>query len=309
MSGRGGERPDLSVAVVTWNSADHIEDCLRAVERSVAALPEGGRPLATEILVVDNASSDDTAQRVSARYPHVLLLRNGENVGFPRAVNQVLPRARGRYCLLLNPDAEVVGDALPVMVRFMDARPEAGIAGCRVENPDGTLQRGCRRMLPSPRRMLFRLLGLHLLFPRVRWISEYTMAFLPEDETHPVEAVSGSFLLIRRETMERIGPMDERFFMYGEDLDWCARAAEAGWRVFYHPGARVIHHLGRSSRQARRRTTRELHRAGAIYYRKHLAGRSPFLVNALVLAALRARCALALLGIAASEAWRPAGGR
>jgi GT2 family glycosyltransferase len=287
--------PVLSVIVVTWNSREHIKACLASVARSAASLPH-------EVIVVDNDSGDGTAEVVARAFPAATLIRNRENRGFPKAVNQGLRRAGGRFLLLLNPDAEVVEDALPRMVRFLGEHERVGIAGCRVENPDGTLQRGCRRMLPTPRRMLFRLSGLAALFPRWRLLSEYTMTFRAENETHPVEAVSGSFLMIRRQAMERVGLMDEAFFMYGEDLDWCKRVAADGWGIMYVHDACVRHHLGQSSRKARRRTVRDLHRAGAIYYRKHLASGSPAAVNAVVLAGLWLRCRLLLAWIALREA-------
>lgn len=276
---------DLSVIVVSWMSREHLGGCLDSIARSA-----GG--LRVETWLVDNASTDGSADFVAEHHPAAKLIRNRENVGFGRAVNQALARSTGRHVLLLNPDSELVGDALEAMVAFMDANPRAGIATCRVENPDGTLQRGCRRLLPTPRRLLWRSVGLTLLFPRSAFFADYNLTSIPEDRTHAVEAVSGSFLMIRGETVAAIGPMDEAFFMYGEDLDWCARAGAAGWQVLYHPGARVIHAQGASSARNRVRTIRALHDAGEIYYRKHLAATRPWIVNALVLASLRVRRAL-----------------
>jgi GT2 family glycosyltransferase len=292
--------PDLSVIVVSWMSREHLPRCLGSIERSRGALD-------VETWVIDNASTDGAADFVAAEHPAVKLVRNDDNVGFARAVNQALAGARGRHVMLMNPDSEALADALPEMVRFMDAHPRAGIATGRLENPDGSIQRGCRRLLPTPGRLFWRLTGLPLIFPRSRLVADYNLTGHPEDRAHPVEAVSGAFLVIRRETLNDIGPRDESFFMYGEDLDWCARARAAGWEIMYHPGARVVHLHRASSRKNRARTIRALHEAGEIYYRKHLAADRPWIVGALVTASLRSRAAILLAGAWLEETLRRGG--
>ena len=162
-------------------------------------------------------------------------------------------------------------------------------------------------MLPTPGRMMSRLVGLAALFPGSRSLAAYNMTYRAADEAHRVEAVSGSFLMIRRETMERVGLLDETFFMYGEDLDWCCRVLKDGWEIQYYPKARVKHYLGQSSRQNRRRTIRALHHAGAVYYKKHLAAENPKPVNWLVFGGLRLRCAAALMFSALGGRTKPAG--
>lgn len=232
--------PDLSVIIVNWNVRDLLRRCLE----SVFASPFGG---SLEVLVVDNASADGSGEMVRTEFPQVHLIANAENRGFPAANNQGLALARGRYILLLNPDTEVVGDALQAMVAFADAHPDVGVVGPQLLNPDGSVQ-SSRRRFPTLATALWESTWLQPYAPR-RLLERYYVLDRPDDEIQDVDWVTGAALMVRREAVEEVGPLDEGFFMYSEELDWCRRFREAGWRVVYLPTARIVHHVGKSSEQ------------------------------------------------------------
>ncbi|MBC7225671.1 MAG: glycosyltransferase family 2 protein [Thermoflexales bacterium] len=232
--------PDLSVLIVNWNVRDLLRRCLHSVLASQPAC-------SLEVIVVDNGSTDGSAEMVRAEFPQVHLIANADNRGFTAANNQGLAVARGRYVLLLNPDTEVVGDALERMVAFADAHPDVGVVGPQLLNPDGTVQ-SSRRRFPTLTTALFESTWLQPYAPR-RLLTHYYILDRPDDEIQDVDWVTGAALMARREAVEQVGPLDEGFFMYSEELDWCRRFREAGWRVVYLPTARVIHHEGKSSEQ------------------------------------------------------------
>lgn len=240
---------DLSIIIVNWNVRDLLRRCLSSIfahspTRILANSPT--RPLA-EAIVVDNASTDRSAEMVRAEFPEVRLVINSENRGFPAANNQGLALARGRYVLLLNPDTEVLGDALATMVAYMDAHPDVGVAGPQLLNPDGTVQ-SSRRRFPTLATALFESTWLQPYAPR-RLLEHYYVLDRPDDQVQDVDWVTGAALMARREAVEQVGPLDEGFFMYSEEPDWCRRFREAGWRVVYLPTARIVHHAGKSSEQ------------------------------------------------------------
>ena len=202
----------LTVIIVNWNAGDFLDRCLGTVYA-------GNLNENLEVIVVDNNSTDRSAEVICEKYPQVKLIGNRQNVGFARANNQALKEVSGDLVLLLNPDTEIEPDTLRVMADFIRNRPDCGIAGCKVLNPDGTLQQACRRNIPTMADAFFKLTGLSRLFPGSPRFSRYNLTFLPADQIAAVDAVSGSFMMARREVVERIGLLDDRFFMYGEDLD------------------------------------------------------------------------------------------
>ncbi len=234
---------DLSVIIVNYNVRQFLESALTSLGRAMEGL-EG------EIFVVDNASDDGSAEMVHAAFPGVELIQNRENVGFARANNLALARARGRLILLVNPDTIVQEDTLKEMIRFFDENPNAGLAGCKILNPDGTFQLPCRRSFPTPWVAFTKISGLGALFPRSRLFGRYNLTYLSPDETYEVDAVSGSFMMLRREVYEKIGGLDESFFMYGEDLDWCYRVGQAGYKVYYVHTTKVVHFKGESTKRS-----------------------------------------------------------
>jgi len=239
-----------------------------------------------EIILVDNNSQDGTVEIVANHFPTVKLIINDKNVGFSRANNQALKVSKGRFILWLNPDTVLLPNALDTLVAFMDSRPDVAIVGPKVLNKDRTLQGQCRRGFPTPWAMFCYFSGLSELFPHHKLFSKYLMTYQNENVAHEVDAVSGSCLLVRREVMDKIGLLDEDYFMYGEDLDYCYRAKKAGWKVYYTPEAQVIHYGGTASRKKPFRSIYEFHRAMWIFYRKHLAQDYFFLFNWFILGAI-----------------------
>jgi GT2 family glycosyltransferase len=277
------DRPDLSVLVASYNTRDLLLDCLKTVERNRGSLK-------VETIVVDNASVDGTPEAVAAARPDVVLMRNARNEGFAKANNRALAVARGRYVLLLNPDTLVPPEVLEPMIRLMDQNPRVGVAGCRVDRPDGRLDAACKRGFPTPWRALGRFTGLDVAFPKL--FGGYRRLDADPSGRYDVDAVVGAFMLVRRETVDEVGRLDESFFMFGEDLDWCYRVRERAWRVWYVGDRGVVHHKGASTRREPHRMNWHFHRAMLLFHRKHLVDRYPFFVNWLVYLGITLRYAL-----------------
>jgi len=248
---------DLSVVIVNWNVCDLLRQCLRSIldtrcwilDAGYSTLKaSAGRPASSiEIIVVDNASTDGSAAMVRAEFPGVHLIANAENQGFPAANNQGIAVARGRYVLLLNPDTKVVGDGLATMIAYASANPDVGIVGPQLLYPDGSVQ-SSRRRFPTLLTAFFESTWLEGYAPR-RLLERYKFLDRPDDVVQDVDWLYGAALMARREAIEQVGPMDEGFFMYSEELDWCRRFREAGWRVVYLPAAQIVHYGGKSSEQ------------------------------------------------------------
>jgi len=270
---------DVSLCIVSYKARDFVRDCLASVSKNT-------RKSTLEIILVDNNSQDGTVEIVANHFPTVKLIINDKNVGFSRANNQALKVSKGRFILWLNPDTVLLPNALDTLVAFMDSRPDVAIVGPKVLNKDRTLQGQCRRGFPTPWAMFCYFSGLSELFPHHKLFSKYLMTYQNENVAHEVDAVSGSCLLVRREVMDKIGLLDEDYFMYGEDLDYCYRAKKAGWKVYYTPEAQVIHYGGTASRKKPFRSIYEFHRAMWIFYRKHLAQDYFFLFNWFILGAI-----------------------
>ena len=293
--GEGSTQPrslDLSIVIVSYNVVKLLRDCLDSLRPNLERLE-------AEVWVVDNASDDGSADMVAAEYPWVRLIRNPSNAGYAAANNVALRQAGGRYVLLLNPDTKLPPNTLVETLAEMDANPDLGILGPKLVRADGSLDRACRRSFPSPEIAFFRLFGLARLFPSSPRFARYNLLHLDPDQPADVDSVCGAFMLVRRDAMERVGLLDERFRMYGEDLDWAYRIKEAGWRVRYYPAVVVLHLKGSSSRQRPTRSLRWFYQAMHLFYRKHYAPTRPALFNALVHAAIDLRGNLALLQNAA----------
>ncbi|MFC1693724.1 glycosyltransferase [Candidatus Latescibacterota bacterium] len=259
---------DLSVVIVSYNVSSFLE-------QNLTTLTEAIRDLDVEVFVVDNASHDDSAAMVKRKYPWVNLIENDTNLGFARANNQALVRAKGSYVLLLNPDTVLRTDTLTTMVDFLDNHSEAGAAGCKVINPDGSLQLACRRGFPTPDVAFYKLTGLSGLFPKSKTFGAYNLTYLDPDAIAEVDAVSGSFMMLRKEALDQVGLLDESFFMYGEDLDICYRIKQAGWKIYYVHDTEIIHFKGESTKTVSSlKSIRDFYTAMHIFVDKHYAGRS-----------------------------------
>ncbi len=287
LHGRIAPMNDLGIVIVNWNTRDYLRRCLQTVFASQGAITY-------HVVVVDNGSADGSAQMVAAEFPQATLISGHGNIGYPAGNNLGL-RALGfsdqpgqtspdapRYALLLNPDTELPPDALTEIVAYLDAHPEIGVIGPRLVLPDGSLDLACRRSLPTVEVSLWRLIGFSKLFPRSKRFGRYNLTFLDEDEIAEVGAVVGAFMMLRREAIDRVGLLDETFFMYGEDLDWCKRIGEAGWRIVYYPRVRVLHIKRAASRQ-NKRARLEFVRAFLIFYRKHYRAGTSWPVHLAVL--------------------------
>ncbi len=257
-------RPDLAVIIVSYNVRSFLEQTLRTVV-------DASEGLRVELIVVDNASTDESAAMVRERFPGTRLIANSENMGFARASNQGFARAHGRYVLFLNPDVVIHRDTLRTMVGFMDDHPKVGAAGCKLLLPDGQMELACRRSFPTPGVAFYKIVGLANLFPHNRRFGAYNLTHLDPNQEHEADALSGSFMMVRHDTLEQVGSWDERYFMYGEDLDLCYRIKRAGWKVWYVPTTEVVHFHGESARQTSRIHDRiTFYKAMYIFVREHL---------------------------------------
>jgi GT2 family glycosyltransferase len=236
------EQRSVAVVIVSFNSWQFLQGCLESLSRA----DRGGGPI--EVVVVDNASTDGTRENLrSCGHPGLRLIENETNAGFAAAANAGIRATQSDYILLLNPDTVVSATVIGAMVAFMEEHPEAGIASPKLVLQDGRIDPGCHRGFPTPWASFTYMAGLEKLFPRNRLFNGYHRWHLPLDATHEVDAVSGAFMLMRRSMLDEIGLMDERFWMYTEDVDLCLRAREAGYRVYYHPCETVLHVKGTST--------------------------------------------------------------
>ena len=250
--------PDLSVIIISWNVRELLARCLESV---AASKPDA------EVIVVDSASTDGSAQMVRERFAWARLIALDENVGFTAGNNIGLRASRGRHVMLLNPDTEVVGDALDAMLRYLDANPDVGAVGPHTLNTDGTTQ-STRRRFPPLLTALFESTWLQPYAPR-RVLDRYYVNGPPDDATLDVDWVQGSALMVRRAAYEQVGGLDEGYVMYSEELDWCRRLKAAGWRVVYLGSARIVHHGGRSTDQAAAQRHIHFQTSKVRYFRKH----------------------------------------
>ncbi|HEX9653187.1 MAG TPA: glycosyltransferase, partial [bacterium] len=278
----------LSIIIVNYNVKDFLEQTLISVTKALQGI-------AAEITVVDNNSNDGSVAHVRHRFPEVAIIANRENLGFARACNQGLRAARGEFMLLLNPDTIVQEETCSRVLDFMRQRPDTGLVGCKILNPDGSLQLACRRSFPTPWVAFTKLSGLSHFFPKTRLFGRYNLTYLDPGQTHAVEAVSGSFMMIRRAVLENVGLLDESFFMYGEDLDWCYRIHQSGWKVHYFPGTQIIHFKGESSKRSEFDHLKMFYQAMSRFAKKHFHTRYLFMPYWVLWLAIWGRGSLAFL--------------
>jgi GT2 family glycosyltransferase len=252
---------DVSVIVVNRNTREILRSCL------VSLLAQTAGP-SFEVAVVDNGSTDGSVEMVRDEFPQALLISNTLNRGFAAANNQAMRLARGRYVLLLNSDTVVRDGAIQKTLAFAEEHPEAAVVGCRVLNADGSLQPTCFRF-PGLINMLLSATYLYKVFPRSRFFGRERMTWWDRDDVREVDVVTGCFMLVRREAIEDVGLMDERFFMYGEETDWCYRFTKAGWKNLFYPGASIVHLGGESTRARADDMNIQLRRSILEFMRKH----------------------------------------
>jgi GT2 family glycosyltransferase len=260
-----GENPsdlamNLSIIIVSWNTQLLLAQCLASIQS--ATHPKTLADL--EIFVVDNASSDGSADMVRQHFPSVRLIESPENLGFARGNNLAIRQSTGRYVLLLNPDTELLPGALEGLLEFMETRPDAGAAGSCLLNPDGTLQYSCSPA-PTLMREFWRLLHLDALYP----YGSYWMNTWSSSAPREVDNVQGASLIVRRSILDQIGVLDEGYFMYTEEVDLCYRIRQAGWHIFWVPSSHVTHYGGQSTQQVSAEMFLHLYRSKILYFRKH----------------------------------------
>jgi N-acetylglucosaminyl-diphospho-decaprenol L-rhamnosyltransferase len=251
------------VIIVSWNVKALLQRCLASVMESSAR-----NAFECEIIVVDNASDDGSQDMVRHHFPTAKLIASATNLGFTKGNNVGIADSSGRYILLLNPDTEVVGNALSEMVAYMDHHPDAGALGPKVLFPDGRIQ-SSRRRFPTLATAFVESTVVQQWFPRNRTLAHYYVSDRSDDQEQDVDWIIGACLLIRRETWDQVGPLDEAFFMYSEELDWCRRAKALGWRVVYVPDATIVHHEGQSSIQVVPARHIYFQSSKVYYFRKH----------------------------------------
>jgi GT2 family glycosyltransferase len=278
----------LSIVIVSYNVKEFLEQCLYSVLKAMQNI-DG------EIFVVDNNSVDGTQSMLKAKFsaPNIHLILNKENLGFGKANNQALRLCKGEFVLVLNPDTLLQEDTLEKMIAFMKTDEKIGAAGCKLLNADGTFQLSCRRGFPSPEVSFYKIVGLSRLFPKSKRFARYNLTYLSTEETYEVDALMGAFMFLRREVLETVGLFDEAFFMYGEDLDWCYRIKQAGWKIYYYSGTQIIHYKGESAKKMSFNYVVQFYEAMLIFVRKYYASSKWF--EGILIAGIYARASLAFL--------------
>ncbi|MCB0047568.1 MAG: glycosyltransferase family 2 protein [Caldilineaceae bacterium] len=289
-----GQALDLAVVIVNYNTRELLHNCLTSIFQSRESIT-------FRVCVVDNASTDGSAEMVRTDFPQVHLIAGPTNLGFSAGNNAGLrwfgfrDRADGeprpeqpRYALLLNPDTLAPSSVLSRMTAFMDERPRIGAAGPRLRRVDGSLDRACRRSFPTPQVSFYRMIGLSRLLPNSRRFNAYNLDYLPEDAVHPVDSVVGAYMQVRREAIADAGLLDETFFMYGEDLDWAKRIKDAGWEVWYNGQVEMTHVKEAASSQSAKSRI-DFYEAMWIFYCKHYQADTPWLMDKLILSGIAAK--------------------
>lgn len=251
----------VSVIIVSWNARDYLTQCLSSLTTEACRYP-------MDIIVVDNASSDGSADCIESNYPNVHLIRNTENLGFAKANNIGISVSKGKYLCFINSDVKVLPDCITRLMEYCEEHPEAGMVGPRIIGGDGLLQRSCRGF-PSVWNMFCRALALDSMFKKFKPFTGYSLRHWTQNSLRDVDILTGCFWLVRRQALEQVELLDETFFIYGEDMDWCKRFWSKGWRVVFVPSAEAIHYGGGSSSNAPIRFYIERQKADLQYWKKH----------------------------------------
>ncbi|MBL7811323.1 MAG: glycosyltransferase [Bacteroidetes bacterium] len=278
----------LSVVIVNYNVKPFLEQALISVQKAIQGLD-------TEVWVVDNNSVDGSVDMVRDKFPWVKCIANKENTGFSRANNQAIRESRSKYVLLLNPDTVLQEDTLHKCVNFMDEHPDCGGLGVRMIDGKGKFLPESKRGLPTPAVAFYKMTGLSAIFPKSRLFGQYHLKFLPEHETHVVDVLSGAYMMLRSECLEKTGLLDEDFFMYGEDIDLSYRITKAGYRNYYFPDTTIIHYKGESTKKRSANYVKVFYNAMVLFARKHYSGKTAGRLNTFIQAAIYLRALLALL--------------
>ncbi|HEY4798091.1 MAG TPA: glycosyltransferase, partial [Bacteroidia bacterium] len=278
----------LSIIIVNYNVEHFLEQCLHSVRKALKNIP-------AEIFVVDNSSVDGSVQMVKTKFPEVKLIANEKNAGFSKANNQAIKTATGEYILLLNPDTVVQEDTFEKTIQFMDEHADAGALGVMMLDGKGKFLPESKRGLPTPSVAFYKIFGLAALFPNSKTFGQYHLGFLDKNKTHEVDVLAGAFMLLRKTVLDKIGLLDETFFMYGEDIDLSYRITLAGYKNYYFPGTRIIHYKGESTKKSSVNYVLVFYNAMAIFAKKHFANRQAKTFSFLIYLAIFLRAGIAVI--------------
>ncbi len=278
----------LSIVIVNYNVSCFLEQALNSVYKAL-------RHVEGEVFVVDNNSADNSLAMLAAKFPQVKVIANKENVGFAKANNQAIRISTGEYVLLLNPDTVVEEETFEKCLRFMDATPDAGGLGVKMVNGKGEFLPESKRGIPLPAVAFYKLFGLSKLFPNSKRFGTYHLSYLSDDEIHSVEVLAGAFMLMRRSVLDKVGLLDEDYFMYGEDIDLSYRILLGGYKNYYFPETRIIHYKGESTKTGSLNYVHVFYKAMQIFARKHFSQKNARLFNFLIDCAIWFRASLAAL--------------
>lgn len=279
---------DLTVVIVSYNVSYFLEQCLHSV--SIAS-----KRLTCEVIVVDNNSVDGSVALVRQKFPNIKLIANKDNVGFSRANNQAIRESTGKYVLLLNPDTLVEEDTFAKTVAFMNEHPDAGGLGVKMIDGKGRFLPESKRGLPTPSVAFYKIFGLSALFPKSKTFGKYHLGYLSKEETHSIEVLSGAFMLMRKSVLDKIGLLDEDFFMYGEDIDLSYRIILGGYKNYYFHDARIIHYKGESTKKSSVNYVFVFYRAMVIFAKKHFSKRNAKTFGFFINLAIYIRAGLAII--------------
>lgn len=292
---------DISVVIVSYNNQPVVFDCLESLRQT--------KGVRLKVYVVDNKSSKEFVHKLKKQFPEIILTHNDENLGFSKANNQALRLVDTPYILILNSDTTVPPETLATVVKYLESHKKVGMVGCRVELAiNGKLDKACRRGFPTPWTGFTHYSYLERLFPKSKLFGGYNLTYLPENRTYEVDSLVGAFMLVRKKAMDEVGLFDEDYFMYGEDIDWCYRFWEKGWKIVYHPVVKILHFKGASSGlqrhstkmspdalAGRMKTLDAFYNAMRIFYDKHYPGKYPKPLTWLVLNGISAKHRMAQL--------------
>jgi GT2 family glycosyltransferase len=271
---------DLSIIIINYCTYGFTKQAIESIIRNDYSF-------CYEIVVVDNASPDGSLKKLQSYFVNetskglIKFIRNKKNMGFAHANNIALKTVTSKYVLLLNSDTIIVENCLEKCLKQIEMDSSIGVLGCRVMFPDGHLDKACRRSFPTFSVSFYRMTGLSRIFPKSKRFGQYNLTYLDDAETYEVDCLTGAFMLVRTSAIDEVGLLDETFFMYGEDIDWCYRIKSAGWKVLYYGDAKVVHYKGASSSSGKnkRKTIYEFYRSMHIFYNKHYKNHYPSIVN------------------------------
>ena len=252
----------LSIIIVNYNVKHFLEQCLRSINKA-------SKNLDIEIFVVDNNSVDNSIEMVKAKFPNVNTIINKKNLGFSKANNQAIRKAKGEYVLLLNPDTVIQENTLSITIDFLEKNTRAGGLGVKMIDGSGNFLPESKRSLPTPSIAFYKIFGLSYLFPKSRKFGKYHLKYLDQNKIHEIDIISGAFLMTRKKIIDKIGLLDERFFMYGEDIDLSYRIQQAGYQNFYLPTTSIIHYKGESTKKTSVNYIITFYNAMIIFSQKH----------------------------------------